>query len=241
MSELKIDRTLRNVIPALTSAEYEELEDSIQREGCRDPIIVWNGLIIDGHNRYDICKKNNVPFDVRDMEFDDKGDALTWMITNQLGRRNLNSAQKIELALKRDELIGTNIGMAGEKSQCNIALSTEKRKEIAKEVNVGERNVAKVKKVLEVAPEEVKDKMRKGEISINKAHKSVSPSKPKKPKPKPEETPVPKMGDGYIVCSKCNGTGRVLQKKKSYDCDYPWDNDSLECPICGKMHKVDNG
>ena len=228
MSELVIDMTFRDVIPPLTDKEFKELEKSIVLEGCRDPIITWNNIIIDGHHRYDICQENNIPFKVIKKDFSSKKEALSWMIGNQLGRRNLEDAQKIELALVREEL------------QCNVALTSDKRKEIAKELNVGERNVAKVKKVLDKAPKEVKDKMRKGEISINKAHQEVSPKKmpPLSPTLSDPEllttvtTVPPDMPEGYEECPHCQGTG---QRKKILTIIT---TDSITCGACGRVHKT---
>ena len=59
---LRIDHEFKELIPPLSNDEYEGLRDSILEEGCRNPIIVHDGVIIDGHNRYDICQLFNVPF-----------------------------------------------------------------------------------------------------------------------------------------------------------------------------------
>ena len=195
---LKQDRTLRNVIPALTSEEYSELESSIIREGCRHPILTWNGLIIDGHNRYDICVKNKIEFKTEEMHFKDKKEALDWMITNQLARRNLTEAQRIEMALKRNEIRGSQSRVHFEHQK---PLSREKRVEIAEELGVSETKVAKVKKVLEEGDKKTKKDMKNGKTTINKAYKKTTgkPNTQKKPKaerandpgPEPELKPVP--------------------------------------------------
>ena len=59
---LKIDDEFANLIPPLIPDEYNRLEQSIIAEGCRDAIIVWNDIIVDGHNRYKICKANSIEF-----------------------------------------------------------------------------------------------------------------------------------------------------------------------------------
>ena len=224
MTELIIDRTLRNVIPALTSQEYEELEKSIVFEGCRDPIIAWNGLIIDGHNRFDICKKNDIPFTIVNKEFNSKKDALRWMISNQLGRRNLTDAQKIELSLKRDEMVGTNVGTCLNPSE----LTRKDQENIAKELGVSKGNVSKVKKVLDEATDEVKDKMRSGEISINKAEKTTKPSVTLPQDPKPE------LKQDQKQCPTCHGTGTIKIVKMDI-------RDVWACPICGRKHTQNLG
>lgn len=59
---LNINQELKELIPKLQQEEYQLLEKSIIEEGCRDSIIIWNNTIIDGHNRYEICTKNNIPY-----------------------------------------------------------------------------------------------------------------------------------------------------------------------------------
>ena len=89
------------LLPKLTKDERNALEESLLKEGCRDPIVTWRGTIIDGHNRYSICKKHNIPFNVKEMdELSDEDAVKTWMINNQLCRRNLTDEQ-------RERFIGT--------------------------------------------------------------------------------------------------------------------------------------
>ena len=76
---LKIDNEFRDLIPPLRLDERAELEASIQQDGCRDPLTVWSGTVIDGHNRYEICTRLCVPFEVVEKEFDSKVDALIWI------------------------------------------------------------------------------------------------------------------------------------------------------------------
>ena len=90
MKELKINPTFKNLIRPLLHKEYIQLEENLIADGCRDPIITWKGYIIDGHNRYEICKKHNIDFSVLEMEFDSEEDAIVWICANQLGRRNIS-------------------------------------------------------------------------------------------------------------------------------------------------------
>lgn len=88
--QLKIDQGFRDLIRPLHKQEYLQLEENILADGCRDPIVTWNGIIIDGHNRYEICKKHELPFTTVSMQFDSREDVVVWICTNQLGRRNLS-------------------------------------------------------------------------------------------------------------------------------------------------------
>ena len=86
---LRIDREFRNLIRPLHRAELLQLETNIMNDGCRDPIITWNGVIIDGHNRYEICHRHRIPFSVTEMEFSCREEVIAWICANQLGRRNI--------------------------------------------------------------------------------------------------------------------------------------------------------
>ena len=86
---LKIDPMFKSLIRPLLSQEYLQLETNIITDGCRDPIVTWNGVIIDGHNRYAICSKYDIPFSIKEMQFECREAVIAWICANQLGRRNL--------------------------------------------------------------------------------------------------------------------------------------------------------
>ena len=88
--QLKIKKEFKNLIRPLRRQEYLQLEENILRDGCREPIITWNGFIIDGHNRYEICTKHNIEYATFEMKFDSDEDAIAWICANQLGRRNIS-------------------------------------------------------------------------------------------------------------------------------------------------------
>ena len=101
---------LKNLIPALAQEELKQLENNIIQHGCQTPIQLWQTpkqnvglaseniddiayILIDGHNRLTICKKNNLPFEVYMLSFHSMKEAKDYMINLQLGRRNLSSSQ----------------------------------------------------------------------------------------------------------------------------------------------------
>ena len=96
LSALKVDPEFQGKIPPLTFEELNQLEANILRDGrIINPIIVWQGLIVDGHNRYTIAKKHpEIPFTVHEKEFASRYEAIIWICKNQLGRRNLTPEQK---------------------------------------------------------------------------------------------------------------------------------------------------
>ena len=91
---------LKNLLPPLSKKEYDGLEKDILKSGCLSAIVTWNDTIVDGHNRYEICQKHGIPFDVKQMEFETLEDAKFWAWEHQEHRRNLTPYQRTELALK---------------------------------------------------------------------------------------------------------------------------------------------
>ena len=99
-----LDPEFRRLIPPLTPDEYKRLEEDILDHGCLDPLIVWNGVIVDGHNRFRILQMHpEIPFQTHEKEFSDRYEVIAWICKNQLGRRNLTTAQKKYLVGKQYE------------------------------------------------------------------------------------------------------------------------------------------
>lgn len=103
MSDIVINEKFRTLIPPLNKAEYTELEKSLIKEGCREPLITWNGYLIDGHNRYEICTRLNIKYKVANMPFESEEDAISWICSNQLGRRSISEETRKYLIGKRYE------------------------------------------------------------------------------------------------------------------------------------------
>lgn len=103
MQKLKIDPEFKEEIDSLSQDEYQGLEASIKAEGCRNPIIIWQGenIIVDGHNRYEICTRHGISFDVHEMEFDCREAVIVWMWENQLARRNLPEPIRLDAAINK--------------------------------------------------------------------------------------------------------------------------------------------
>jgi Holliday junction resolvase RusA-like endonuclease len=88
-----VDPELESLIPPLSEEQYKALEASILSEGCRDPIVFWKdkGIIIDGHHRFSICRRNQKEFPLIELSFPDKEAVKAWIAENQLLlRRNAN-------------------------------------------------------------------------------------------------------------------------------------------------------
>ena len=100
---LKTDPQFQNLIRPLQRKEYLQLEENILADGCRDPITVWKDIIIDGHNRYEICMRHQIPFAVSEMDFVCREEAVAWICANQLGRRNISEETRKYLIGKQYE------------------------------------------------------------------------------------------------------------------------------------------
>lgn len=91
--DIVIDPEFRALIPALSAEERAQLEANILDQGCRDPLVVWANerarVLIDGHNRHEICTRHSLGFAVVEMQFESREDVADWIDANQLGRRNL--------------------------------------------------------------------------------------------------------------------------------------------------------
>ena len=92
---LTIDPEFANKIPPLREEELEQLEENILADGVViNPLIVWDGVIVDGHNRYRILQKHpEIQFTTYEKQFSDRYAAIAWICKNQLGRRNLTPQQ----------------------------------------------------------------------------------------------------------------------------------------------------
>ncbi|MCL2198666.1 MAG: hypothetical protein FWB80_07065, partial [Defluviitaleaceae bacterium] len=90
-----IDAEFKALMSPLSAEEYAQLEQNILAgKKCNDAILLWNGIIVDGMNRYAICAEHEIEFSVVDMSFDSREDVKIWIIENQLGRRNLHAAAR---------------------------------------------------------------------------------------------------------------------------------------------------
>lgn len=106
MQFIKIDKDFQNLLRPLTAEEFKSLEDSIKQDGCLRPVELWNGYIVDGHNRYSICMKNDIPFEQVDVtgKFETKSDVMKWIVQNQRARQTGRQLSKTELVAMADAI-----------------------------------------------------------------------------------------------------------------------------------------
>ncbi len=108
--DIVVKEDLKAYIDPLTPDEYAALERSILAEGCRDALVIWGDLLIDGHNRYSICQKHGLPFStVQARQFQTLEDVHLWMIDQHLGRRSISDFQRGVLALRKRDILETRL------------------------------------------------------------------------------------------------------------------------------------
>ena len=174
--ELHIDPEFASIIPPLTPDEFSLLEQSIIDEGCRDAIVVWGNIIIDGHNRYRICTAHNIPYRTKPIDFASRSDAMLWMFQNQLARRNLTDFQRIEMARKFEDAVKAQAKqrmLAGKSDPMMKSSKGTSREILGAMSGVYPQTYEHAVAVLDNATPEVIEAARKGEISINKAYITI--------------------------------------------------------------------
>lgn len=189
---ITIDKEFESLIPPLSTEEFRQLEENCVKEGIRDALITWNGILIDGHNRFKIAAKHGLHWNERQMEFMDRDSAKAWIIRNQLGRRNLKEWDRFDLA-KSLEAIERNKAKERQGTRTDIVptLAPSKkgktRDKLAEVVGVSHGTFDKMKAIDESDDERLKQQVRNGDISINKGYqiakgieiKTKSPAKAK--------------------------------------------------------------
>lgn len=191
--ELVVDEELERVAPPLADNELEILKEDILDHGCKFPLIIWGDTIVDGHNRYRICKEEGIPFGIEQIEFSDKTEAKLWIIKNQLGRRNLRVFQKCEMVLPLEEEIreivrqrksaAVSAARRGEVQQ-KFAGPEQTRSILADMAGVSYTTLDKVKAIVQEADEETISKLRSGEMKIHTVYTAIRKrDKPSKVKP----------------------------------------------------------
>lgn len=151
MSDLKCDPELRELLPALSQEEKEQLRKNLIADGgALDPLIVWQlegrQVLVDGYHRLEICTEENLPYKLEPRTWASKADVIAWIIEHQAGRRNLTPHQlsMLRAAVFEAEMNGdapdgktensTKTGVAQSGPPAKSARETEKK--VAKKTGV---------------------------------------------------------------------------------------------------------
>ena len=225
--DLRINDDLQHVMPPLQDKELELLTESLLTEGCRDPLVVWNGVVVDGYNRYRICHEHNIPFSYVEIEFTDEAAASRWIIRNQLARRNLPDFVKCEMVLPlEDEFRAQGKRRQGwKKEQDDLLVNLPKgkiavntRDTLAEMAGVSGKTFDKAKKLISSADEETKEKLRNREMSINKAFAEMKAKERTAPAEEPAILPA---GESIKIVPEIIPDGKKVDQEEQTKPDFP--------------------
>lgn len=233
MKKLKINPRFEKFSPKKKPDEIETLKDSLKKKGyIGSPILTWHGFIVDGHNRYKICQELGIPIDldknVEEIElgeFAEEIDAMDWMLTHQLSSKNLSVGEKLAMTeefkkevrleneKKRKETEGrpikncTPIGvqnkeMTNENSRFHSDTWTDSQ--TAKKAGVGTGTVARYNKVMKSNDEDLKEKVKTGQVTVNKAYEEVRKHETRICKICGKEKKTIDFFGNDIICKECS-------------------------------------
>jgi hypothetical protein len=185
---ITINPDLKAYIDPLTPDEHDALERSLLAEGCRDALVLWGDVLVDGHNRYGICQKHSLPFQtVQNPRFQSMDDVHLWMIDQHLGRRSVSDFQRGVLALRRREIEAERRGRAlAEPSSADVngadrpdgappaakapsPKPLKTREDIARAARLSSGQVVMIEKIQKQAAPELVEALKSGAISLNAA------------------------------------------------------------------------
>jgi hypothetical protein len=189
---LQVLDELRVYIDPLTPDEHDALERSILAEGCRDALVVWGDVLVDGHNRHGICVKHGLPFQtVQNTSFKSMDDVHLWMIEQHLGRRSVSDFQRGVLALRKKDILAARKAAAPPQAKAKPSSDAgsesmpaeapvdlppwaapeplNSREAIAKAARISSATVSQIEKIQKTAAPELVAAVKAGDISINAA------------------------------------------------------------------------
>ena len=191
--DIVVDEELKAYIAPLTAEEHESLERSILAEGCRDALVLWGNVLVDGHNRFGICQKHGLPFQtVQNPRFTSMEDVHLWMIDQHLGRRSVSDFQRGVLALRKREIVANRLRIARAAVQLPAtdepvvvdaadashqptsprlpeSESLATREALARAARLSPSQVVMIEKIQKQAAPELVEAVKAGTISINAA------------------------------------------------------------------------
>lgn len=187
-----INEDLKAYIDPLSPEEYNALESSLLAEGCRDALVMWGNVLVDGHNRFGICQKHGLPFQtIQHTRFQSMEDVHLWMIDQHLGRRSVSDYQRGVLALRKKDILTARAQATAKTALAEDVEGLEQgaeilpweegpatihpappaltREALAKAARLSNTQVGMIEKIQKQAAPEVVAAVRSGSISINAA------------------------------------------------------------------------
>jgi transcriptional regulator with XRE-family HTH domain len=176
---ITINEELRSFIDPLTANEHAALERSLLAEGCRDALVLWGEILIDGHNRHDICTRHGIEFrTVQNTNFKSLDDVMLWVIDNHLARRSVSDYQRGVLALRKKDIVAARIAQRTAEPEAPAAPDAPQvpesppwntREDVAKAARVSSNTISQIERIQKAATPQLVEAVRSGTISINAA------------------------------------------------------------------------
>ena len=170
---ITVNEELLAYIDPLSLDEHAALERSLLAEGCRDALVLWGEVLVDGHNRHSICTRHGIPFNtVQNTRFQSLADVHLWMIDQHLGRRSVSDFQRGVLALRRKDILSARLQPASGSAPVSDQPKPEAvptREAIAKAARISSNTVNLIEKIQKSAAPELLAAVKSGSISINAA------------------------------------------------------------------------
>ena len=191
MQNIIIDQEFKELLPRLDAETLALLEENILLNGCRDSLVLWGDVLIDGHNRYEICTRNKVPFTTINREFDSREAVLIWIVSTQIARRNLSPLQLSNYRgmhyLAEKKMQGVYNRYAQEsKNRQNVDFQKPQRTSdlLAQKYHVSHRTIERDAKIAEAieaigkASPDARQRIINGEVSFDKQALQILTKKP---------------------------------------------------------------
>lgn len=251
MNELKINPRFEKFSPKKKPDEIEELKNSLKKKGyVGSPILTWHGFIVDGHNRYKMCQELGIKIDleknVEEIElgdFAEEIDAMDWMLTHQLSSKNLtvnermamvdDFKEEVRLENERKKISGNKLGAAitnGKSLALQLECKREKKhfdtwtdSQTAKKAGVGVGTVARYNKVMNSNEEDLKEKVKTGQVTVNKAYEEVRKRETRVCKTCGKEKKIIDFFGNDTICKECSRkeSEKNINAQKSSSSLYP--------------------
>jgi len=182
----KVDEEFAALIAPLSSEEYQQLDANLLAEGCRDALVVWRGLLLDGHNRLEICNRHGLAYETTEIDLPDRESAKLWIELNQVGRRNLTTDQRTAVAYrimqrrvavsKKQRAAKAGSARFGGNLVVHVGHQAEttprQRERTARELQISTRKIREIAALAKTDPEIV-NKIANADISLRDAKEAM--------------------------------------------------------------------
>ncbi len=158
-----------SIFPPMTDDEFFALKEDIRSKGQREDVVLWEGKILDGRNRYRACQELGI--DVQWRELPECDDPIDYVLSKNLYRRHLTESQRAQCAA---DLATLRRGSNQHKAKTeDVQICTSTIEQAAEAFGVSRRSVATAKHVADKGDKAVSEAVKAGAIKVSAAAKLV--------------------------------------------------------------------